>query len=73
MKDELLKSLLERLLKLLEGPEPTKAVPERERPEPPEPVKLRQSEQKGIDMAAMGRAAQEERRRRPLPRGPSWS
>ena len=41
-------------------------------PKPPAPRKLRQSEQPGINMNDMLRAAREERRRRPLPRKPSW-
>jgi hypothetical protein len=49
----------------------TEPAPEIYRPEPPPPRKLRQSEQKGVDMNDLLRAADAERRRRPLPRKPS--
>jgi hypothetical protein len=65
-------ALLTKTLELLRA-QVSEPVREPERPEPPPPRKLRQSEQPAIDMARMGRAAQEERRRRPLPRKPSWS
>ena len=63
----------QRLIKALYGTyKPDAASEAPAAPEPPEPRKLRQSEQKGIDMNDLLRAADAERRRRPLPRKPSW-
>jgi hypothetical protein len=39
--------------------------------EEPEPARLRQSQQKGVDMRDMQLRADAERRRRPLPRSPA--
>jgi len=74
-RSEFAKFIVERERQLIraldEGFKPDAASEAPAAPEP-EPRKLRQSEQKGIDMNDLLRAADAERRRRPLPRKPSW-